>query len=98
PVTPTLSLHDALPISPATAHAVLGDNVHLPGGLVKGQTLVGALLHARLAAHALVLVYGGLTVVVLLLLTGPGAAAHADVLDGARSEEHTSELQSRFDL
>ena len=79
--------------APATAHAVLGDNVHLPGGLVKGQTLVGALLHARLAAHALVLVYGGLTVVVLLLLTGPGAAAHADVLDGAAKARHLMALE-----
>ena len=67
--------------------------MHLPGGLVKGQTLVGALLHAGLAAHALVLVHRGLAVVVLLLLTGPGTAAHADVLDGAAKACHLVTLE-----
>lgn len=62
--------------------------MHFPGGLVKGQTLVGALLHAGLAAHALVLVDRGLTVVVLLFLTGAGAAAHTDVLDGSAKTRH----------
>ena len=67
----------------AAAHAGIGVDVHLAGGLVKDQAVVGALPLAAAAAAALVLVDQGDAVAVLLLFAGAAAAAHAQVLDGA---------------
>src|SRR5699024_12840537 len=84
----TLSLHDALPICGAA---------ELPGPLLRpvgaGEAGAGAAERGRRAGgpggagpHPAAQ-RGG--------LGGPGRAAQAP---GVRSEEHTSELQSRFDL
>src|SRR5699024_12726560 len=72
----TLSLHDALPISPAGTKrvGVLG---------AKGRDEVGQQLTQLPCGHH--------------VLTDIGPGQCRSVRDG-RSEEHTSELQSRFDL
>src|SRR5207249_7932866 len=87
PTTYTLSLHDALPISLST-HLV-GDQAvdDLAAGvseLVDGDDDADvALGEAELVADGLV---------------GDREVVAAHVVGGVRSEEHTSELQSRFDL
>ena len=54
----------------AAAHAVLGDNLHLTGCLIKTQTIVGALMQAALAAAAGIGIDYRLAVGVLFLLAG----------------------------
>ena len=67
--------------APAAAHAP----AVVDGGLAvrNGDAVVGADAGAGAAAHAVVLGHMGLPGVVLLHLTGPAAAAHADVLQRA---------------
>ena len=68
--------------APGAAHAL----VRVDGGFAVGTELgraVGADPGAGPAADALLLLDEGLAGVVLLHLAGPGAAAHADVLQGA---------------
>src|SRR5206468_11289983 len=84
PLLSTLSLHDALPLSPAAA-ARRAVAVRLPGGLGCArhpQPFAGHLaLRRRDRAPA-----------------APGRHLSAAPVGRARSEEHTSELQSRSDL
>src|SRR5207249_12043364 len=89
---PTLSLHDALPISPKDGAMGLfweGDTLYVTGdgGLRRFKTKDGD--------HA-----AGPSELIRKLKTGSEHMAHAIARgpDGWRSEEHTSELQSRFDL
>src|SRR5207249_7098778 len=82
----TLSLHDALPISALSA---------VPPGQVSSCTITvtytppagatGAALNG--SARLTVMGYGT-----------AGATQPATIINTTRSEEHTSELQSRFDL
>ena len=67
----------------AAAHAVRLVDVHLALHDVEDQAVVGAFPLAALAAAALFFVDLRLAVVVLILLAGARAAAHADVFDRA---------------
>ena len=79
--------------APAAAHAAALVHGHLPPGGVKNQALVGALLLAPAAPPAGVIVDVGLAAAVLLLLARPGAAAHANVLDGPAEAGHLVALE-----
>src|SRR5207302_9598471 len=97
-VTFTLSLHDALPIS-----VMLG--LPAPVGVLAAAFAaagaIGALgvrLRERDVAIGSVLAFGmGLGVLFLTLSTRYATEAFS-ILFGSRSEEHTSELQSRENL
>src|SRR5207249_10790004 len=92
-VSYTLSLHDALPISqlrrpmPAAARPELADSADIPGARrvleVKVHPSISAVLISTTCSKA---------------LAASAALQVADFATSSRSEEHTSELQSRFDL
>src|SRR5699024_12810251 len=88
PASYTLSLHDALPILTTDAPLFLRTNpdkttiVVLGAGLFPDGTMRPVLEHRLQAALTLARDYPTAPIVVT----------------GGRSEEHTSELQSRFDL
>src|SRR5206468_5974032 len=93
--TSTLSLHDALPISrrapgpsgrPRRRDRIVAHRVAAPGRLQRGS------LEPRAAAVS------AATLPALARGVPPGAAKRAGLGRGVRSEEHTSELQSRSDL
>lgn len=65
------------------AHAVGGVDGHLARAGIKLQAVVGALALAAAAAAAQRRVDGRLPVGMLVFFAGTGAAAHADVFDGA---------------
>src|SRR5699024_11961635 len=86
PYISTLSLHDALPIF--TADKLAANSVttgSIQAGAIRGTHIAAG----ELTADKLAIGLGG------NLLYNPIFANNAD---GWRSEEHTSELQSRFDL
>src|SRR5699024_12404840 len=87
PATPelsTLSLHDALPIC-------------ILCGLTAGALFLGVFLGMGWNFFVSVFLAAGLFAG-LLLITKPREIPGKLPLDMRRSEEHTSELQSRFDL
>src|SRR5206468_12654205 len=85
----SLSLHDALPILAALAVVVQG----LLGGMrVVLRQDVLAILHGCLAQAFFALL------AVIVLLTSARTRAPLARVRAERSEEHTSELQSRSDL
>src|SRR5207249_11823574 len=90
----TLSLHDALPISPVVIpqkkHPTQGDSETIRGAERKWSLLTSAATKAGLFAGLLSQKRG---VHGFHRLLGFGQLNHH-----GRSEEHTSELQSRFDL
>src|SRR5699024_11569708 len=94
PVIYTLSLHDALPISFAYGLKKLSLpllevlKISITVGMVFGLSLVmGSVLSSFISIH-LTEIIGG------IVLVGVGISLILSV----RSEEHTSELQSRFDI
>src|SRR5207249_12146054 len=90
PVSYTLSLHDALPILKLTAKGTdegAGSTTPLPTSSKSSTSTKSTVSSSDSTARGLGV--AGLVVGVL----GLAAAAFA-----VRSEEHTSELQSRFDL
>src|SRR5207249_10851944 len=87
----TLSLHDALPILPAAVRCGPGLVMHFSTALPDGSWL--AELRA-VRGRATQPFPGGSPGQALPL---PGGAV-ATLAERVRSEEHTSELQSRFDL
>src|SRR5207249_12263482 len=98
PVTPTLSLHDALPI----CADMTGD-----GAVLVDQRLGGGHDPAHLAVRAHEAQHAAEGTAEVARLRPLLAGEHAVLLveeplpvaaEGVRSEEHTSELQSRFDL
>src|SRR5690606_40692542 len=84
----TLSLHDALPIWNAPVHPVADDRVRSAGERVRSAR------HACPSRTQGSLAFSGPHVRARL----EPAAAHPAVGTSARSEEHTSELQSRENL
>src|SRR5699024_12706574 len=85
PLISTLSLHDALPIS-----VIDGDFRHRTGIQGIEQLRVGE-------KHGFLILPAGHQIVDVAELIGFGELVpHKE--DAVRSEEHTSELQSRFDL
>src|SRR5207249_10372271 len=89
--TDTLSLHDALPISPREATR--------PGGL--GTRFDWRLLEDIDIALPFMLSGGldaGNVAEALRITRAPGVDVSSGIERSPRSEEHTSELQSRFDL
>src|SRR5206468_10197896 len=93
PVLYTLSLHDALPISGGTAFglALLGIlQAIFPEGFA-GWAVGGPIIAIAVTIGALLL-RGGKS------LESSGVAEQTNTHTSARSEEHTSELQSRSDL
>src|SRR5699024_12490446 len=92
PVPYALSLHDALPIYVLEAEMPVDTRTHQPFGLLHGGA--SAALAETLGSMAgFMMTRDGQCVVGTEL----NATHHRPVSDG-RSEEHTSELQSRFDL
>src|SRR5207249_10106724 len=91
PALSTLSLHDALPICPDGLGDVLHQDIH--GILAHADRLVGLVVAPQVEGHRpSVLPDGGEHL-------PPGVPALREAVEEQdRSEEHTSELQSRFDL
>ena len=87
------SVKVARPQAAAAAHTAVLVHGHLSGLGVKDQAVVGALLLAAPAAAACLRVDLGLSAGVLLFLPRPGAAAHADVLDGPAKAGHLMALE-----
>src|SRR5207248_11629283 len=89
----TLSLHDALPIYAGALLAL---------GPIEIQDAVGIIAQAcegLAEAHAAGIVHRDVKPCNLFVTRMPDGHAHVKVLDfGIRSEEHTSELQSPYDL
>src|SRR5699024_6230044 len=79
--------------APAAAYTVAGIYGHFPGGLVEYQALVGAFPLAFFAAPAKGRIDLGLAAAMLVLFARPGAAAHADVFDGAAKAGHLMALE-----
>src|SRR5690606_40840868 len=91
PEISTLSLHDALPIS---AGAVAQAD-QLEVARADGRAVAGCALEHFQVAEAIAPEHAGIRIVLA------GIAAHherRDVAGAGRSEEHTSELQSRENL
>src|SRR5207249_11219278 len=92
--TYTLSLHDALPISPSSSRSGQGS---APGWKYATGGKAGSALyncHCSDAAYAISAAFAFLSALMLRSSRSKAKAA----LIAYRSEEHTSELQSRFDL
>src|SRR5699024_12719323 len=94
-ITNTSSLHDALPISNAIniVSILVGEkniNLIVPGGILRenSMSLVGPLSENS---------FSNLYVDKLFLSTD-GFDVNQGIFTPNRSEEHTSELQSRFDI
>src|SRR5699024_11925728 len=91
----TLSLHDALPIFPVTIFS----GILITGLIFFSNALIK--LSLVFARFLVVIITIGLAAAAFEFLTGiviiPGMAPIMDGIE-VRSEEHTSELQSRFDL
>src|SRR5207249_6629401 len=89
--SPTLSLHDALPI-----YRHFGSSFFVPAGLVVSGQLRGHHGGSVLLWQHLFWFFGH-PEVYIVILPGMGITSHL-LSNFSRSEEHTSELQSRFDL
>src|SRR5699024_11567541 len=91
-----LSLHDALPISTwRIATRGLGTwAANVAGQVVVVTVALGLAVRPPLAAVPLILLVAVLATAAFALI----ARALVSLWPRARSEEHTSELQSRFDL
>src|SRR5437867_7163291 len=86
PSPPTLYVRGAVTVDDALALAIVGARDATPYGVEVAERLAG-----ELGARGVTIVSG--------LARGIDAAAHRGALDaGGRSEEHTSELQSPYDL
>ena len=77
----------------AAPHTVLLIHVHLFCVLIEYQAVVGTFPHTATAAPAQFLRDEGFSVGVLVCLSGPGAAAHTDILDGSAEAGHLVTLK-----
>src|SRR5207249_11937817 len=89
PASSPLSLHDALPILGTQSAAADVGGVFRVWDVVPFETILVSVDSLSLASPLTVPAYGSVS-----LVPGPNRFTLLDV----RSEEHTSELQSRFDL
>src|SRR5699024_12539060 len=95
---PTLSLHDALPILPTRRRGLHRQPGHrkgriLPPWIGTGHGCTGAGRRAACCAAV-----AASRAWICVRAAGPTCRATTAAARAARSEEHTSELQSRFDL
>src|SRR5699024_12437650 len=91
----TLSLHDALPISITECFSSVGGQQHKVIFKQSFQNLIRPITqHLSRSSHHLPMQRGG----ILLINIGNSHGRQKPCPETLRSEEHTSELQSRFDL
>src|SRR5206468_12111695 len=98
PPTPqlhTLSLHDALPIS-----TNLTEDTNPANNLATAATTAQRVADLSILKTAPATATSGTNITYTLVVTniGPSTSSGGTVTDVLRSEEHTSELQSRSDL
>src|SRR5207249_12212011 len=94
----TLSLHDALPILQPLVSAQTMITANEAGNAIVITDTQANIRKVAEVVHAIDMGAEDVTVVKVFHLQHADPSETADLLTNLRSEEHTSELQSRFDL